>query len=173
MTKRKKLKTITLSAILATSVSLSIGANNTAYAFSKSKSVSNNRVISYTKYRVKVNKAKVKIKASSTSKTTATLSKGKEIDVVYSKNGWSEIRYNTNKKGWIQNKNIEKSYVSKGRQVVISANTQLKESNNSSSKSLIQLKKGAVVFYTGTKKNGWLKVEDGHYCGWVLDKYTK
>lgn len=168
----KKLKTSILAGVLSLSITGLGIVDNQVYASSKSKNVSNS-VISFTNYTVKAKKAKVRSTSSSRGKVITTLSKGKEVIVLTQKGNWSQIRYNKNRTGWTQTKDLEKSYVPNGKQVVIGVNTQLKQSTSSKSTTLRQLKKGTVVFYTGVQKNGWTKVEDGHYVGYVLTKHTK
>ena len=172
MKTNKKLKVSILAGVLSLSISALGVVDNQVYASSKSKTVSN-KVISFTDYTVRAKKTKVRSTSSSRGKVLATLSRGKEVVVLTQKGSWSKIRYNKNKTGWAKTKDLEKSYVPEGRQIVISVNTQLKQSMSSKSTTLRQLKKGTVVFYSGVQKNGWTKVEDGHYVGYVLTKYTR
>lgn len=166
-----KLKSIMLTGVLSISmIGFGTTANQEAFAASnKSTKV----VYSYDKYRVVAKSTKVRAKASSTGKTIATLKQGAEVNVISSNKTWSQVNYKGSKSRWIKTKDLEKIYVPQPRQRVIAANTVMKDSPNSKSKTLRSLKKNSVVFDIRKTSGNWTKVEDGHYEGWVLTKYLR
>lgn len=171
MTKKNKLASVILTTMLSISViSTAVVSNQPVYAAAKT---SQNKVMSITTYRVKTKSAKLRNKPSSSGKIIINLIKGEEVSVIGKKGSWSQVRYKGNNNRWVKTSDIQKKSTAKSKTRVLTANIVLKSKPNSQGKVLTTLRKGSKVYEVGKASGSWVKVEEGHYTGYVHKKYLK
>ena len=98
--------------------------------------------------------------ASTSHSVVGSVSKGTEVEILSSNNGWYEIEYANNKTGWSSGDYITKGSASTSSQTGTVTATSLNVRNGSSTSHSVlgKLSKGTTVTIVETS-NGWHKIE--------------
>lgn len=170
MTKRKELSSVILATMLSLTIANTAVVNNQpVYASSKT---SQSKVLSTTAYTVKAKVTRLRSKPSDSGVIIRTLMKGDEVSVIGKKGSWSQVRYKGNNNNWVKTKDIKKKPKAKYKKRVLTANVVLLATPKSNGKVITTLRKGSTVFELSTS-GAWVKVEDGHYSGYVNKRFLK
>ncbi|PLT31265.1 hypothetical protein CUU66_03560 [Peribacillus deserti] len=124
----------------------------------------------------KVTASILNVRSTPTTKATILwkLSKGQQVQITQTGNGWSKIRYPNKKDGWVNSSYIsvinQPAAVSSKTLYVTATSLNLRKAASVNSTSLTLLKKNAKV--TELSRSGsWSKIKYSSYTGYVSNKY--
>mgnify|MGYP004535429651 CR=1 FL=1 len=151
---KKAIKTITLSAAMITMMSV----------FGHTTKVDAANITG----TVTATSLNVRSGASTSYSIVGKVTKGKEVEILSSNNGWYKIGYGDNKTGWSCDDYISKNKTKTGTVMATSLNVR---SGSSTSYSIVgKVTKGEEVEILSSS-NGWYKIKYSDITGWVSGDY--
>ncbi len=132
------------------------------------------------KIMVKVISVGVKVYITPTinSLVLETMEEEKQVQIVSELDGWSYVTVG-NVKGWVRTENIVEKEASETEQnsslrtgYISGSSVNFREEANSTSKSILKLKRNAKVDVLAEETNGWIKIKYDGRVGYVASQYV-